>query len=468
MVLKFKPSLHHQDWDYLYGGYGTGPDSGDEAELGYREADERWDGGLHGPYTYDEFYRHYGDVTRAREAWARADLLEYDFGFPILVPPVVRDELLRQQQASSGELAGGQEDGADIGAGAGGASAAADTDTSAGAGAAAAATIDAAAAAADQAESEEVECCGLCDEPGPRAAMKTRFTAKCQPSSHYKLSHETAFCPSCVESWIEAALDDGRVVIKCPAAGCDCRMTHDDLEQHATPAQFERFDALASNDYTAKYEEIMADPAMARWAAANTKQCPTCLQLVNRSFGCNHMACACGANFCYACEGSMDYYTGSNSDKFRQRTKRGVKMCRCNGWEGDDPNEDEETRFRRIEARADFDAEMEAQKRPQLQDSIALHLPTAPALLSLVEFRVDPEDGFAYPRAAFIEHYGSYAGPRRWVLAGVVANLEEYQTFFEMAFPGHAWPFRQETSRGGNYGWFYASGYTRPEHTSLY
>lgn len=111
---------------------------------------------------------------------------------------------------------------------------------------------------------------------------------------------------------------------------------------------------------------------------------------------------------------------------------------------------------------------MEAQKRPQLQDSIALHLPTAPALLSLVEFRVDPEDGFAYPRAAFIEHYGSYAGLRRWVIAGVVANLEEYQTFFEMAFPEHQWPWYQETGRN-NYGWLYAgTSYTRPEHTSLY
>ncbi|GIL77241.1 hypothetical protein Vretifemale_6730 [Volvox reticuliferus] len=31
------------------------------------------------------------------------------------------------------------------------------------------------------------------------------------------------------------------------------------------------------------------------------KQCPQCQQMVERSEGCNHLMCRCGANFCYAC-----------------------------------------------------------------------------------------------------------------------------------------------------------------------
>ena len=35
------------------------------------------------------------------------------------------------------------------------------------------------------------------------------------------------------------------------------------------------------------------------------KQCPNCLNLVERVYGCNEMKCVCGAEFCYLC-GSRD------------------------------------------------------------------------------------------------------------------------------------------------------------------
>jgi len=50
---------------------------------------------------------------------------------------------------------------------------------------------------------------------------------------------------------------------------------------------------------------IRADPVLAKWAALNTKQCPGCRQLVERSEGCDHMSCVCGADFCFLC--GMDY-----------------------------------------------------------------------------------------------------------------------------------------------------------------
>ncbi|KAI0553482.1 hypothetical protein F4679DRAFT_599648 [Xylaria curta] len=31
------------------------------------------------------------------------------------------------------------------------------------------------------------------------------------------------------------------------------------------------------------------------------KRCPNCLNLIQKSGGCNHMTCKCGENFCYLC-----------------------------------------------------------------------------------------------------------------------------------------------------------------------
>jgi len=44
------------------------------------------------------------------------------------------------------------------------------------------------------------------------------------------------------------------------------------------------------------------DVQLGRWAmAGNAQACPACWQLVQRASGCDHMTCACGAEFCYSC-----------------------------------------------------------------------------------------------------------------------------------------------------------------------
>jgi len=46
---------------------------------------------------------------------------------------------------------------------------------------------------------------------------------------------------------------------------------------------------------------VMKEEANAKWIAQNTKLCPWCNKAVERSAGCNFMACVCGKSFCYMC-----------------------------------------------------------------------------------------------------------------------------------------------------------------------
>ena len=48
-------------------------------------------------------------------------------------------------------------------------------------------------------------------------------------------------------------------------------------------------------------EMVMKEEADAKWMSLNTKICPWCNKAVERSAGCNFMACLCGKNFCYMC-----------------------------------------------------------------------------------------------------------------------------------------------------------------------
>ena len=37
------------------------------------------------------------------------------------------------------------------------------------------------------------------------------------------------------------------------------------------------------------------------WANEHGKQCPECRRMIEKSEGCNHMTCLCGAHFCWKC-----------------------------------------------------------------------------------------------------------------------------------------------------------------------
>jgi len=357
------------------------------------ETAERWDG-EQGPYTYSEFYEYYGNAEDARGAWGAGEAAQYS-QYDGRLLGLDEDDL----ELDEDDLELDEDDLED----------------------------DAAASAPPQ-----VMICDLCCEP-TTSGLKKAFSRLCRASaaSAASAAHSDGFCSDCVQNWIGAALDEDRIVIRCPATGCDERMSRRNVKNGATKEQFAVFEEISTRDYSAKYDEIMADPALAEWASAHAVQCPHCLQLVNRSAGCNHMACACGESFCYSCGG---------------KTSGEESSCKCRGGYDGPPATLEEQQLL-AEVTIEYARELKAQQTPRLADSISD--------VELLEWRVDGTDGFAYPRAAFIEHYGSYGGLRRWVIAGVVeillanSNVSTASNINEVAFrhgfQGHSEPWRWYT-----------------------
>ena len=57
------------------------------------------------------------------------------------------------------------------------------------------------------------------------------------------------------------------------------------------------------------------------WLRNKTKQCPNCHESVEKSEGCNHVHCRCGANWCYLCTGP---FPNCHCGHFEQESKKEV------------------------------------------------------------------------------------------------------------------------------------------------
>ncbi|KAL0566843.1 hypothetical protein V5O48_015156 [Marasmius crinis-equi] len=100
-----------------------------------------------------------------------------------------------------------------------------------------------------------------CNTPDCRQIYRCNSTAK------------TRQCPSCLAV----------VCIKCHEEGHD-GMTCEERRVHADPAEQERLNDAWARD-------------------AGVKRCPSCRIWIEKTEGCNHMSCKCGAHICWVCMG---------------------------------------------------------------------------------------------------------------------------------------------------------------------
>jgi hypothetical protein len=73
-------------------------------------------------------------------------------------------------------------------------------------------------------------------------------------------------------------------------------------------------DEEAHEGMTCQERRLHKDPAeqdrlFNEWANEHGKQCPECRRIIEKSEGCNHMACPCGAHFCWQCGKSFSATT---------------------------------------------------------------------------------------------------------------------------------------------------------------
>lgn len=118
--------------------------------------------------------------------------------------------------------------------------------------------------------------------------------------SNYACGH--TFCRSCVETWAETAINEQKLNIRCPAAGCKYRLWDQDLQEVLRPRMFDRHQEHKHADHLKNLKSIAKeDESLMGWLRKNARPCPHCHVIVSRSEGCNTMICVCGTRFCYAC-----------------------------------------------------------------------------------------------------------------------------------------------------------------------
>ena len=118
---------------------------------------------------------------------------------------------------------------------------------------------------------------------------------------HTKAKHPV--CRGCLGSWVSACLDEGRHEVLCPNAECSMCLTDTQLRSLASEQQWESLLDRRRDAGMARLLRVVggASGDFAHWASGKTQACPRCFVLVERSEGCNHMHCRCGADFCWLC-----------------------------------------------------------------------------------------------------------------------------------------------------------------------
>ena len=141
---------------------------------------------------------------------------------------------------------------------------------------------------------DRARCCDICFD----AIDKPTNCCKQTGGEHYKKTkcdHE--FCRGCLVNWITASVSDRNVQIRCPEDDCTFVFSGDDVNRIAGEAIYKTFTAIGNENYQARICEVASDPKMAAWIEKNTRVCPNCHVIIERSAGCNSMRCPCGSTF---------------------------------------------------------------------------------------------------------------------------------------------------------------------------
>ena len=106
-----------------------------------------------------------------------------------------------------------------------------------------------------------------------------------------QVCHRT--CRSCATRWVDSAITDGKLYIRCPGVDCKHLM---DPEKFATPAAEAQWrESLHASHHTRLVGE--SDQDFLKFARDYARACPACGVLIFRHAGCNHMQCRCGTQF---------------------------------------------------------------------------------------------------------------------------------------------------------------------------
>lgn len=113
-----------------------------------------------------------------------------------------------------------------------------------------------------------------------------------------KVQCEHEYCKSCLESWIKANVEQQLHQITCPEEACKFVMFPDDVKRVLGDANplYRKYIEYTTASYKERLHDFVTN-AGSEWVRANTRLCPTCFVVIDRSAGCNSMLCTCGSRF---------------------------------------------------------------------------------------------------------------------------------------------------------------------------
>ena len=130
--------------------------------------------------------------------------------------------------------------------------------------------------------------CPVCADDMPVSAM-IAVAADCREAEHH-------VCQPCERRYVDAAVGEGKLFIRCPGGGCRHLLTRDRIEALASAGKR----ALHAETVTASHAQRIAredDGEFLEFARQHARVCPACNVLIYRYEGCNHMTCKCGHEF---------------------------------------------------------------------------------------------------------------------------------------------------------------------------
>lgn len=125
--------------------------------------------------------------------------------------------------------------------------------------------------------------CFICMEEVPYSAkVSTVPAAKC---------HRVCF--TCARQYVDSAIADGRLFIRCPGEACTHLM---DSSAFCSPAALTTYRANLKNSHERRLDGE-TDAAFVAFCREHARACPACGVIIWRYAGCDHMHCRCGHHF---------------------------------------------------------------------------------------------------------------------------------------------------------------------------
>ena len=134
--------------------------------------------------------------------------------------------------------------------------------------------------------------CPCCLDDVPRGVMV-------KPARSCRAGHDV--CRGCARRYLQTSIDDGRMILKCPGAGCGATLTNRDVDVLAGAKLVAKLRTRVVEVQQRRLAELEAatgdDGDFVAWASKDCRACPNCRVIIFRYAGCDHMSCRCGASF---------------------------------------------------------------------------------------------------------------------------------------------------------------------------